>query len=158
MSWQMAQLTNQRENSKMKNDDLIIIENPISFVDKWDYKYFSINEVKCKETNILGYDERFMDSLSTLRERCGFPFVISSFYRSPEHSIEKAKGNGGGTHTTGKAVDIVCDRERAYILLKMAMEMNFMGIGINQKGNSRFIHLDMVTAQEGVMRPTIWSY
>jgi len=142
----------------MINDDLIKIQDPHEYVDKWDYKYFSMEEVVCKETNILGYDERFMDTLTSLRERCGFPFVISSFYRDPLHSIEVAKGNGGGSHTTGKAVDIVCDRERAYILLKMAMEMNFMGIGIKQKGSSRFIHLDMLTAQEGVIRPTIWSY
>jgi hypothetical protein len=38
----------------------------------------------------------------------------------------------------------------------MALESNlFTGIGIQQKGGARFIHLDDLT---GVGRPTVWSY
>ena len=44
------------------NEDLIQIQDPISFVDKWDYPYFTIEEMVCKHSNILGYDDRFMDS------------------------------------------------------------------------------------------------
>lgn len=36
----------------------------------------------------------------------GRGLVINSGYRSPQHSVEKAKGNGGGEHTHGTAVDI----------------------------------------------------
>tara|TARA_Y100001937_G_scaffold58347_1_gene79982 strand:- start:3974 stop:4432 length:459 start_codon:yes stop_codon:yes gene_type:complete len=151
------------------NDDLITIKDPISFVDKWDYPYFTIKEMVCKHSNILGYDERFMDSLVTLREKCGFGFPVTSYYRHGDpndlencHPIERKKiettGKAGG-HSTGKSIDLGLDRERAYILLKTAMDMGvFTGIGINQKGNSRFIHLDTCLAQDGFTRPTIWSY
>ena len=151
------------------NDDLITIKDPISFVDKWDYPYFTIKEMVCKHSNILGYDERFMDSLVTLREKCGFGFPVTSYYRHCDpndlencHPIERKKiettGKAGG-HSTGKSIDLGLDRERAYILLKTAMDMGvFTGIGINQKGNSRFIHLDTCLAQDGFTRPTIWSY
>ena len=34
----------------------------------------------------------------------------------------------------------------------------FTGVGINQKGSSRFIHLDQLHEKDGYPRPTIWSY
>ena len=34
----------------------------------------------------------------------------------------------------------------------------FLGIGFQQKGSGRFIHLDMASAEYGILRPTIWSY
>ena len=141
----------------MQNEDLILEETPHDFLD-WNYPYFTINEMVCLHTGYLGYDARFMDSLVTLREKCGFAFPVTSYFRHPTHPIESAKKNLG-THTTGKAIDIGVDRERAYIVLRTAMDMGiFSGIGINQKGNSRFIHLDTCNASDGFTRPTIWSY
>ena len=151
------------------NDDLITIKDPISFVDKWDYPYFTIKEMVCKHSNILGYDERFMDSLVTLREKCGFGFPVTSYYRHGDptdlencHPIERKKietKGKAGSHATGMAIDLGLDRERAFILLKNALEMGiFTGIGIAQKGNGRFIHLDTCNASDGFNRPTIWSY
>jgi hypothetical protein len=32
------------------------------------------------------------------------------------------------------------------------------GVGVNQKGSGRFIHLDIVEGNEHVSRPSIWSY
>lgn len=53
---------------------------------------------------------RYMaDWLESLRHRVGFPLRISSWYRSPSHSIEAAKvarGDPPGSHATGYAVDI----------------------------------------------------
>ena len=112
-----------------------------------------------------------MDSLVTLREKCGFGFPVNSYYRHADfiniknsHPIELKKleasnGKKAGSHASGKAIDIGVDRERAYIVLRTAMDMGiFSGIGINQKGNSRFIHLDTCNASDGFTRPTIWSY
>ena len=39
-----------------------------------------------------------------------------------------------------------------------AQEYGFTGIGVNQKGNSRFIHLDIADHSEERPRPTVWSY
>ena len=61
-----------------------------------------------------------------------------------------------GPHTTGKAADINVNRTDAFELLRAAFELNFLGIGIKQKGDGRFIHLD--TILDASTRPTIWSY
>ena len=151
------------------NEDLIQIQDPIDYVDEWNYPYFTMEEMICKHSNILGYDARFMDSLVALREKCGFGFPVTSYYRHADannldltHPIEKRKYEKSkkfGSHSTGKAIDLGLDRERAYIVLKTAMDMGvFTGIGVNQKGESRFIHLDTCLAQDGFARPTIWSY
>jgi len=104
-----------------------------------------------------------MDALQQMRHELGSPMTISSGYRSPKHSIEAAKiakGGPGGAHTTGKAVDIACDRAFAYQVLSSALRAGFTGIGIQQKGVSRFIHLDYIRPGDGfhVARPSIWSY
>tara|TARA_R100000773_G_C4219398_1_gene117991 strand:- start:1606 stop:1917 length:312 start_codon:yes stop_codon:yes gene_type:complete len=103
-----------------------------------------------------------MDKLQEMRSKCG-PLRVTSAYRSPSHTIEaeKIKKSGkGGAHTTGRAIDIACDREKAYNILGVAMELGFTGIGVKQSGDGRFLHLDIIDAEDDfhVPRPTIWSY
>lgn len=101
----------------------------------------------------------FIEHLNELRRLCGFPLVISSGYRTPEYNNEISDSGTTGAHTTGKAADICVSYEKAYIVLKNAFNMGvFTGIGINQKGDKRFIHLDMCDKEDGLPRPVIWSY
>ena len=58
-----------------------------------------------------------------------------------------------GPHTTGLACDVGVKGADAHKLLKLALNQGFMGIGIQQKGNGRFLHLD--TASE---YGRLWSY
>jgi zinc D-Ala-D-Ala carboxypeptidase len=121
-------------------------------------KYFSDKEMQCQHCGALKTDPDFMDALDSLREAYGKPLVVNSGYRCPEHPIEARKARTGA-HTTGKAVDLSVDRGEAYLLLKLAMESGkFTGIGIQQKGSGRFIHLDTCEEPEMSPRPTIWSY
>lgn len=125
------------------------------------WKYFSLIELKCKcgncESTGLEMDDTFMEKLSWIREELGFPFIISSAYRCGEYN-KKVSGTGeNGPHTTGKAIDIVVNGEKAYALLSKALLQDFKGIGINQKGNSRFIHLDDLEYPD-YPRPMVWSY
>ena len=124
-------------------------------------KYFTEDELKCSHCGKSGMDPNFMARIEALREQLGFPFPVNSAYRCPEHPIEVAKARPGA-HATGKAVDIAVKREEAYRLLQIVFrsdvfrsDWNFTGVGINQKGSGRFIHLD--TVSEGI-RPTVWSY
>ncbi|RUR05971.1 PLxRFG domain-containing protein [Brucella abortus] len=48
----------------------------------------------------------FAAILTNVSGDIGRELVINSGYRSPQHPVEKAKGNGGGEHTHGTAVDI----------------------------------------------------
>ena len=95
--------------------------------------------------------------LELIRAECDFPFIVTSAYRCTQHPVEAKKDNVGA-HTTGKAVDIAVNGEKAYKLIQVALKHEIEGIGVSQKGdmNSRFIHLD--TAGVTRSRPRVWSY
>lgn len=126
------------------------------------YQYFTKDELRCsckecKDDEEVHMDPQFMELIIILRERCGFPFIVTSAYRCPKHPIE-ARKSSPGAHSSGKAMDIKADGKRAHKLLQEALDMGFLGIGVNQKGNhaQRFIHVDMDTSQPS--RPWVWSY
>jgi uncharacterized protein YcbK (DUF882 family) len=93
----------------------------------------------------------FMDKLQALRSVYGKPMHITSGYRCPQHPVEKAKMQPG-MHTTGFAADVGISGAEAVTLLRLALEAGFRGIGVQQKGNGRFLHLDLRES------PMIWSY
>jgi uncharacterized protein YcbK (DUF882 family) len=122
-----------------------------------DYPNFSKAEFDCKHSGFNQMQPEFMDKLQKLREAYGKPMRITSGYRHKTHPIE-AKKSKIGAHATGQAADIGVDRGDAYELLKLALELGFTGIGIQQKGGGRFIHLDTLEPSADFIRPTIWSY
>jgi zinc D-Ala-D-Ala carboxypeptidase len=79
---------------------------------------------------------------------------ITSGYRCPKHPIEAAK-KASGAHSTGLAADIGVDGGEAHKILSLAMQLGFTGIGVQQKGAGRFIHVDLVKSPP---RPNVWSY
>ena len=96
-------------------------------------------------------DESFLFMLDALRERCGFPFTITSGYRSVNHTAERNKPAGKkGTQTRGIACDIAVSNgvERMKIV-KEALDMGFGGIGVAKS----FVHVDMRTTT-----PVMWTY
>lgn len=135
----------------------------------WRAKYFTYNEMACKcGCGKAEMNQQFMDLLDSLRDMLGQPIVITSGYRCPNHPVEKSKEKSGA-HSKGKAADIAVMREDALKVLEIVFAFNqgakavevpyFTGIGIQQKGTSRFIHLDSCTmAEDNLPRPTIWSY
>ena len=116
-----------------------------------------MDEMRCTHCGAYAMDDTFMQRLDQLREDMGFPFPVTSAYRCEKHPIE-ARKKAPGAHTTGKAIDIGVSGNDAYILIEAAIRDNFTGIGINQKGNSRFIHLDIIPHSSSSPRPWIWSY
>ena len=99
-------------------------------------------------------DRTFLNNLDALRHICGFPFIVTSGYRSPEYNAQVSSRGLTGSHTTGKAADIAVSRQNARTVLHSALHMGcFTGIGINQKGDGRFIHLDTI---DGPNR--LWTY
>ena len=127
-------------------------------------KYFTLDELKCKcgECKSTGeeMDHLFMKSIHVLRQKCGFPFIVTSAYRCAEYNAKVSKNKKYGAHTLGKAMDIKIASTQAFILLQniYAFPTLFNGIGINQKGASRFIHIDNVKNDNKIPRPMIWSY
>ncbi len=122
-----------------------------------DFPNFERSELACQHCGRAEMDEDFMWRLQDLREAYGKPMRITSGYRCPEHPIEARKSKPGA-HTTGRAVDVGVARGDAYALMRLAMRMGFTGVGVQQKGDGRFVHLDDLTSKEGWPRPTVWSY
>ena len=115
-------------------------------------KYFD-NENDFKG-NMDKMDPKLLIMLDELRETYGYPIILNSSYRSPDHPIE-AKKNKPGEHTYGAAVDIKCmGGEATFKLVKAAMEVGFTRIGISRKNN--FVHVGI--GYPGAPETTIWTY
>ena len=113
------------------------------------YKYFKVEDFDCQETGENDMEPDFIDQLDDLREACGFPFIVTSGYRSPLHSIEKRKATPG-THAQGIAADIkVSGGQQRRLIVEKALELGFGGIGI-AKG---FVHVDIRCSKE-----VMWCY
>ena len=116
---------------------------------------FTLSEFACKcgcDSDGSEMNEDFLLAIQALRTQAGFPFPITSGYRCPKHPVE-ARKTTAGSHSRGVAVDIGVTGERALQVLKLALnDGKFTGIGVNQKGSGRFIHLDMDP------RTAIWTY
>lgn len=121
-------------------------------------RYFKVSEFDCKHCGQNHMDMRFLGLLDELRDRVGFSLRISSGYRCPTHNQAVSSTGPNGPHTTGRAADLDVNRHQAVAVLRAALNLPFTGIGVQQKGAGRFIHLDILTAPEHAPRPTIWSY
>lgn len=97
----------------------------------------------------------FMDKVEELRLSVGFALPVTSAARCPKHNANVSGTGLTGPHTTGRAIDFGVSGSKAYAVLNAALRMGFTGIGVNQKGNGRFIHIDDLT---GPTRPATWSY
>lgn len=99
----------------------------------------------------------FMLKVEKLRLLAGFPMPVNSAARCAKHNASVSSTGENGPHTTGRAIDIGVSRENAYKLIQMAIGFGFTGIGVSQKGASRFIHLDDLESPK-YPRPNVWSY
>lgn len=116
--------------------------------------HFTKDELACKCGCGMLPTQEFMERVETLRVAFGKPMRVTSAARCPDHN-DRVSGTGRtGPHTTGRAIDLGVRGQDAFEVVRLALMLGFTGIGVAQKGASRFIHLDDLTAG----RPTIWSY
>lgn len=120
----------------------------------WAWGHFTAAEMACRGDGSLKIESTFMDRLEALRTRVGFALIVSSGYRSPAYNATVSDTGESGPHTTGRAVDLTIRGADAVLVLKAALALGFTGVGVSQKGASRFLHLDDL--DDG--RPMIWSY
>jgi uncharacterized protein YcbK (DUF882 family) len=115
------------------------------------FKHFRVEEFNCTHTNANSMDEAFLHKLDELREKCGFPFKITSGYRDASHPSEVVKAAPGtGTHCQGIAADIaVSNGADRMMIVKEALAMGFGGIGVART----FVHVDMRATT-----PVMWTY
>ena len=113
------------------------------------YKYFKVEDFACSETGENEIQDGFVKRLDELREACGFPFIVTSGYRSPNHPIE-AKKSSPGAHAQGIAADIAVNggAQRRKVV-HSAIILGFKGIGVAKS----FVHVD---TREST--PVMWTY
>jgi len=117
------------------------------------YQYFRTEDFNCQETGENQMKPIFIHKLDTLREACGFPFIVTSGFRSPTHSIEKRKEKAG-THAQGIAADIkVSNGTQMYKIVQKAIELGFTGIGVHRS----FVHVDIRELGDD-RHPVMWAY
>lgn len=126
-------------------------------IDWGKYKNFSPKEFSCSHCGANEMRVEFMDRLQNLRNAFNKPMSVSSGYRCPRHPIEAAKAKPGA-HASGMAADILVHGADAHRLLQLALELGFTGVGVQQKGMGRFLHLDTLPNSSDTPRPTVWSY
>ena len=117
-------------------------------------KNFTDDELRCQcgcgQVNPNPLFKVLMGKVQELRDMYGKALTVTSAYRCPEHPMEANKPKSG-QHSIA-AIDLGVSRMGAYEVLRLAFSMGFTGIGVNQKGDHRFIHLDIRES------PTVWSY
>ena len=117
-------------------------------------KYFTAKELRCQDTVEEGIEQVFIDLLDAIREECYFPFVVTSGYRSPEHSIEKRKEKAG-SHAMGCARDIMADSRQKYKIMEVAKKHGITRFGINKV----FIPMDIADRYDSRFPANVvWAY
>jgi zinc D-Ala-D-Ala carboxypeptidase len=80
----------------------------------------------------------FIGLLERVRERCMFPFIINSGFRTPSHNA-KVAGKPGSAHLKGLAADIsITDDHRRFLIVRAAMEVGFRRLEVGRD----WVHLD----------------
>jgi uncharacterized protein YcbK (DUF882 family) len=119
------------------------------------YPNFSAKEFQCSHCGADGIQESLISKLQAMRTEYGKPMRITSGYRCPQHPIE-AKKSTPGTHALGIAADIGVEGAEAHRVLELAFKHGFTGVGVQQKGTGRFIHVDIRKGE--LPSPMVWSY
>lgn len=113
-------------------------------------RWFSEEEFNCPCCGVSDMNFRFLLLLDSLREKCGFPLIITSSIRCEEHN-ELIGGSKDSSHMKGLACDIYCENNiKRLSIIKNALELGINRIGIS----SNFIHLDVDETKPNC----IWVY
>lgn len=136
-------------------------------------QHFEWTEVRCRHCGKLppfaALDSpafmRFVELLELMRVCMGGPLFMDSWYRCPEHPIEKRKGRPG-PHSTGYAADVRL-RDPLRLPAMLAAVCSVQGImptleaacGIGIPLSRDFIHVDRLAgALPHHVRPAVWLY
>ena len=117
-----------------------------------DYCNFSESDFKncqpsCSQADL---QSELLERLQYARALCGFSFMLTSAYRSPDYEHSKGR-TGSSSHCKGLAVDIAClDDKKRYNMVQNLLRAGFFRIGIGKN----FIHADCDYSKPA----SIWLY
>jgi zinc D-Ala-D-Ala carboxypeptidase len=134
------------------------VETAKAFWDAARWPNFSVAELECQcGCGEVLWDEDLMDDAQAIRNSLSHGLIITSGYRCPDHNDSVSSTGLEGPHTKG-AFDLGVMGGVAVECIKIATSRGVTGIGVNQKGAGRFIHIDRLENDDGCPRPWMWSY
>ncbi len=118
-------------------------------------KYFSNDELKCHHCGECHIPDAFLLELESIREECGFPFILRSAYRCVEYDNTF---NGDGNHPKG-AVDVEFQSSHElYLIIEACRKRGITRFGIKFEGvnpTRGFIHFDHIFEHP---QEVVWGY
>ena len=117
-----------------------------------DYCNFSESDFKncqpsCSQADL---SPELLERLQYARALCGFPFQLTSAFRSKSYELDKGR-NGTSSHCKGLAVDLAClDDKKRYVLVQNLLRAGFFRIGIGKN----YVHCDIDYSKPA----SIWLY
>lgn len=115
------------------------------------WKYFKLTEKTGSMGTVADLKPELVDMLDELRDKCGFPFVINSGFRSVTHNT-RVGGSPNSAHLRGLAADIrILDSKSRMKFVKEALNLGFVRVGI---GNG-YCHVDI---DESQTPDVMWTY
>ena len=131
-------------------------------------KYFKYSEFDSPDVIGSGkkyMNKEFLEMLDLCRERCGFPFRVTSGYRTQPWQDELTKrgyktAKFRSAHQDGLAADIKITNnyQRALIVgnaMEICSDMSLpIRIGIAGEGKGNFVHIDIKESKS----PRLWVY
>ena len=114
---------------------------------------FTREEFACSHTGNNEIKDELIDFCQEIRDYLGEPVTITSGYRDPTHPIEARKAKPG-MHSTGYAADLAVSHRAARKVLKFVLGADKGGVGVHQRGDGRFIHVDIDPERTN----RLWTY
>ena len=119
--------------------------------------HFSLSEFDSPDLPNSGeqMNKDFLEKLDKLRGMCGFPFIVTSGYRTPDHN-KRVGGAPRSYHVKGRAADIhVKHGWQVFMIVSFASRCGLHGIGISfPKHGNGFVHVD----DRDIEKATMWRY
>ena len=124
------------------------------------YKEFDSPDLKGSGKKMM--KPHFLDFIDELRNRCKFPFVITSGFRTHEYNnslVEspRYKASSKSSHLKGIAADVsIRDSKRRALFIGHAVELcHELDLPVRVGISSTFCHIDLDTEKNS---PRIWVY
>jgi len=128
-----------------------------------NYPFFPQEELNCPCGCDGRMDDVFMSTIVSMRSQLGFPMEVPSggAYRCEEYDKKT-----NGAHSHGRALDIVCNSRRRFMVLGWIFDFNRLvrlgmaeGRPITRIGiNNGAIHIDDMGEDDGKDERVIWDY
>jgi len=112
------------------------------------YKYFNTKT----DPKMIGIKDELMKIVDTMRGECGFPFTITSGYRTPAYNATLKNSVSDSAHCNGEAIDLYCvDSYRRMKMIESAIKNGIKRIGVS----SNFLHFDIAKDKP---QNVMWTY